>query len=123
MTGKISFSTDGKIKFSSGPDNVKLDDLKKWLGRNDDAVLVKLEGPHETFDKLKPGHVCRIEEDDNGQHYNVFVGKHFLGQLPNEAIKFAERVEYSPEYLISIVGKIEYGATTDLDEIYIYIAE
>ena len=120
---KISLSSNGKIKFTTGPDTVRLESLEKWLGRNDDAVLVKLEGPHESFDRLKPGHLCRIEVDDDGQHYNVFVGKHFLGQLPEEAIEFAKRVEYSPEFLIAIVGKIEYGASTDLDEIYIYIAE
>lgn len=120
---KISLSTDGKIKFTTGPDTTRLDDLKKWLGRNPDALLVKLDGPHEVFDKLKPGHLCRIEIDDDGQHYNAFVGKHFLGQLPEEAIAFAKSVEYSPEFLIAIVGKIEYGASSDFDEIYIYIAE
>lgn len=111
------------IKFTSGPDTVRLENLGKWIGRNRDAVLVKLEGPHDIFDKLKPGHLARIEEDDDGQHYSVFVGKHFIGQLPEEAIAFAEQVEYSPEFLIAIVGKIEYGASADSDEIYIYIAE
>ena len=123
MTVKMSVSLDGKIKISTGPDNVRLEDLGKWLRRNDDAVLVKLNGPHEVFDKLKPGHLTRIEKDEDGQHYNVFVGKHFIGQLPDEAIAFAERVEYSPEFLIAIVGKIEYGASAGSDEIYIYIAE
>lgn len=123
MSSNMKISMDGKIKFTTGPDTTRLDNLEKWLGRNSDALLVKLEGPHEVFDKLKPGHVCRIEEDDDGQHYNVFVGKHFIGQLPDEAIAFAEQVEYSPEFLIAIVGKIEYGASADSDEIYIYIAE
>ena len=123
MTMKISVSNDGKIKFSAGPDTVRLEGLNKWLRRNDDAILVKLEGPHEAFGKLKPGHLARIEVDDDGQHYNVFVGKHFIGQLPDEAVKFAERVESSPEFMIAIVGKIEYGASTENDEIYIYIAE
>lgn len=123
MTVRMSISTDGKIKISTAPASVRLDNLDKWLGRNTDAVLVKLDGPHEVFDKLKPGHICLIEPDTDGQHYNVFVGKHFLGQLPEEAITFAEGVDSSPEYLIAIVGKIEYGASADMDEIYIYIAE
>ena len=71
MTVKMSVSLDGKIKISTGPDNVRLEDLGKWLRRNDDAVLVKLNGPHEVFDKLKPGHLTRIEKDEDGQHYNV----------------------------------------------------
>lgn len=123
MSINMKLTFDGKLKFSNGPDTVRLESLEKWLGRNRDAVLVKLEGLHDVFDKLKPGHLARIEEDDDGQHYNVFVGKHFIGQLPDEAIAFAEQVEYSPEFLIAIVGKIEYGASADSDEIYIYIAE
>lgn len=123
MTMKMSVSLDGKIKFTTGPETVRLEKLDKWLDRNNDAILVKLEGPHEAFDKLKPGHIARIEEDEDGQHYNVFVGKHFIGQLPDEAIAFASKVESSPDFLIAIVGKIEYGACTDNDEIYIYIAE
>ena len=123
MTIRMGISADGKIKIATAPASVRLDNLEKWLGRNRDALLVKLEGPHEAFDKLKPGHICQIESDDDGQHYNVFVGKHFIGQLPEDAIAFAERVESSPEYLIAIVGKIEYGASADTDQIYIYIAE
>lgn len=123
MTIKMSISMDGKIKITTGPETVRLEKLDKWLSRNNDALLVKLEGPHETFDKLKPGHLARIEIDEDGQHYNVFVGKHFIGQLPDEAIAFADRIESSPDCLIAIVAKIEYGASTDTDEIYIYIAE
>lgn len=123
MDLKISLSYDGKIKFTTGPERVRLDDLKKWLCRNQDAILVKLEGPNDTSMNYKPGHVCRIEEDDDGKSYNVFVGKHFIGQLPEEAIAFAEQVDYCPDSLIAIVGKIEHEDSEDKDEIYIYIAE
>ena len=123
MDLKISMTSDGKVKFSSGSDKVRLDDLGKWLGRNPDALLVKLVGRPVNYAKYRVGHVCRIEEDDDGQKYNVFIGKHFIGQLPDEAIAFAEQVDSSPEFLIAIVGKIEYGASADADEIFIYIAE
>jgi len=120
MSVKLSISEDGNIKISSGPEKVRLENLGKWLGRNRDALLVKLEGGHDAFD-CKPGHLCRIEEYD--QKYYAFVGNHLIGQLPDEAIAFAEQVDSSPEFLIAIVGKIEYGASADADGIFIYIAE
>lgn len=119
----IKITSDGNIKFSAGPQKTRLENLEKWLGRNDDALLVKLKGPHDTFDKLKVGHVCRIEEESGTGEYTVFVGDHMIGHLPDEAITFAKQVESDPEFLIAIVGKIEYGASPDRDEIYIYIAE
>ena len=118
----IKLTADGTVKFSIGPENVRLEDLKKWLGRNRDAVLVKLEGSHDAFDKLKVGHLCRIEESNDGQ-YDVFVGSHLIGRLPDDAIAFANSVDSSPDCLIAIVGKIDYGASQNDDEIYIYIAE
>ena len=123
MTVKMGITSDGKIKISTGPDKVRLEDLGKWLGRNRDAMLVKLEGKPVEFTKYRVGHLCRIEEDDNGQKYNVFIGNHLIGQLPDEAVAFADQVNSSPEYLVSIVGKIEYGASSDNDEIFIYVAE
>lgn len=123
MTVKMGITSDGKIKISTGPDKVRLEDLNKWLGRNRDAVLVKLEGKPVDFTKYRVGHLCRIEEDDGGQKYNVFIGNHLIGQLPDEAVAFAEQVDSSPEYLISIVGQIEYGPSPEDDEIFIYIAE
>ena len=123
MTIKMGITSDGKIKISTGPDKVRLEDLNKWLGRNRDAVLVKLEGKPVEFTKYRVGHLCRIEEDDNSQKYNVFIGNHLIGQLPDEAVAFANKVDSSPEYLVSIVGKIEYGASSDNDEIFIYVAE
>lgn len=123
MTIHIKLSSDGKIKISNGSNKVRLDDLGKWLGRNRDAVLVKLEGHPVDFTKYRVGHICTIEVDDDGQKYNVFIGNHLIGQLPEEAIAFAKQIDYSPEFLIAIVGKIEYGASADTDEIFIYIAE
>ena len=123
MTVRMGITSDGKIKISTGPDKVRLEDLGKWLGRNRDAVLVKLEGKPVDFTKYRVGHLCRIEESDDGQKYNVFIGNHLIGQLPDEAVAFAEQVDSSPEYLISIVGQIEYGASPENDEIFIYIAE
>ena len=123
MTLNMKITENGKVKMSVGPDRVRKDDLKKWLGRNSDAILVKLEGGRNDSFACSPGHVCRIEVDDDGQKYNVFVGGHMLGQLPDEALAFAERIDSSPEFMISIVGKVEHGASADLDEIYVYIAE
>ena len=123
MSINISVSSDGKVKFSSGSDRVRLDDLDKWLGRNPDAILVKLEGHPIDFMNYRVGHICRIEDGDGDQEYNVFIGKHLIGQLPDEAIEFAKQIDYSPEFMISIVGKIEYGASAETDEIYIYVAE
>lgn len=120
MSVKISLSMDGKVKITTGPEKTRLEDINKWLGRNRDAVLVKLDGSHDVFN-YKVGHLCRIEEDN--EKYYVFVGNHLMGQLPEEAIAFANQIDYSPEFLIAIVGKIEYGASASDDEIYIYIAE
>ena len=111
-------TTDLKVKISIGPTKVRLDSLDKFLARNDDAILVKLEGPHDPSMNYKPGHVCRIEESDNDdQKYIVFVGSHMIGYLPDEAITFAKQIDYIPEALVSMVGKVED------DAIYIYIAE
>ena len=118
MTVKLGVTTEGKFKMTMGPERVRLDSLEKFLGRNHDAILVKLTGPHDTSMNYKPGHVCRIEEDDEDkQKFNVFVGKHFIGQLPEEAINFADLVGSFPAFLVSMVGKVEN------DEIYIYVAE
>lgn len=107
-----------KVKISIGSQNVRLESLDKFLGRNDDAILVKLKGTADATMKYKPGHLCRIEEDDDDdQRYCVFVGKHYVGELPEEAIAFAKQVDSSPDCLVSIVGKVE------ADGIYIYIAE
>lgn len=118
MTVRIGITSDGKLKISTGSDRVRIDSLDKFLGRNRDAVLVKLEGPHDPSMNYKPGHICSIEEDDEvDQKYNVFVGKHFIGSLPDEAIEFAKQVDSVPEALVSIVGKVED------ENIFIYIAE
>jgi len=123
MEVNISMSYDGKIKITTGSEKVRLENVDKFLGRNDDAVLVKLKGTHD-WCKYRVGHVCRIEKDDSkDQTYNVFVGKHLIGQLPDEAIDFARQVDSIPESLVSIIGEIEYGASADQDVISIYIAE
>lgn len=115
MTVKMGISMDGAIKISMGSGKVRLEDLNKFLKRNRDAILVKLEGPHDPSMKYKPGHLCSIEQSD-GKYY-AFVGSHCIGQLPDEAMAFAEQVDSSPEFLVSMVGKVEE------DEISIYIAE
>ena len=120
MEIKFDLSEGGKVKISTGSGKVRLDDINKWLNRNRDAVLVKLEGSHDVFG-YRVGHICNIEEDDG--KYNVFVGKHLIGQLPEEAIAFANQIDYSPEFMISIVGKIDYAASAEDDAIFIYIAE
>jgi hypothetical protein len=107
----------GKISISSGPQKTRKEDLKKWLGRNPDALLVKLIGHPEPSAPCSVGHLCRIEKSDDGSAYFAFVGKHLIGQLPNEAIEFANSIDYSPDCLISIIGKVEDG------DVYIYIAE
>lgn len=103
------------IKITSGSERVRIDSLEKFLVRNPDAILVKLEGvPDQSMD-YKPGHLTRIEETDDG--YPVFVGKHFIGNLPQEAISFAKQADMVPEFLVSMVGKYEDGSVS------IYVAE
>ena len=115
MSINLGITKDGKIKISSGSERIRKEPLDKWLGRNRDAVLVKLVGHPEPSAPCSVGHICRIEEDD--QNYNVFIGSHLIGQLPEEAIAFAEQVDSAPNYLISIVGKIEDN------DVFVYIAE
>jgi hypothetical protein len=117
MSINLSISGDGKVKISTGSTKVRKDDLSKWLGRNRDAVLVKLEGQPAPSAPCSVGHICQIEDDPDNQRYDVFVGSHLIGYLPEEAMAFAEQVDTSPEFLISIVGKVED------DGIYIYVAE
>ena len=118
MSINMKITPEGKVKISVGPERVRLDSVEKFLVRNDDAVLVKLQGPCDPSMIYKPGHVCRIEESDNNdQKYIVFVGSHMIGYLPDEAVSFAEQVDSIPEALVSIVAKVED------DGIYIYIAE
>ena len=112
----MSVGYDGKIKITTGPLETRKEDLNKWLARNSDAVLVKLAGNIVPFSRCSSGHLCRIEEDDS-KKYSVFVGNHLIGYLPDEAIRFAEKVDSSPDFLVSIVWKIENG------EVFIYIAE
>ena len=107
----------GVIYFSTGPDKTRKEDLQKWLGRNNDAILVKLDGVPDPSFQCSIGHLCRIVKYDNDPACYAYVGKHFVGQLPDEAFAFADRINSSPECLISIVGKVEDG------NIYIYIAE
>lgn len=116
MDVKMSLSMDGNIKFSTKSERTRIDDPAKFLSRNPDAILVKLSGSPDPSMKYHPGHVCGMEED-NG-NVNVFVGNHLIGQLPAEAIDFAEQVGSNPEFLIAIVGKID-----DDGNIYIYVAE
>lgn len=107
-----------KVKFTTVSERVCLDSLEKYLSRNDDALLVKLEGERDQSMIYKPGHVCGIEADDEDpQKYNVFVGKHKIGYFPQEALDFANSVDEIPEVLPTIVGKVEE------DNIYVYIAE
>ena len=117
MSINICVSNDGKVKISTGSMRVRLDSVEKFLSRNRDAILIKLDGPHDSSMEYKPGHVCRIEENDNNEKYSVFVGNHMIGYLPDEAIAFAKQVDSIPEALVSMVGKVEE------DYIYIYIAE
>ena len=71
----MRMTSDGKIKISTVSEKVRIDSVEKFLGRNHDAILVKLEGPHDSSMLYKPGHVCRIEEDDcDSQKYSAFVG-------------------------------------------------
>lgn len=115
MTDNLNVTGKIKVKVSMGPENVRRDSLEKFLGRNDDTILVKLEGPHDSSMVYKPGHVCRIEEGDNDQQYIVFVGKHMIGYLPDDAITFAKKIDLIPEALLAMVGKVED------DDIFIYI--
>lgn len=117
MSINLSVGMDGKIKITTGPLKTRKEDLTKWLGRNNDAILVKLIGHPEPTAPCSVGHLCRIEEGDEENVYNVFIGRHLIGQLPDDAIAFAESVDSSPDCLIAIVGKIED------DDVFIYIAE
>ena len=117
MTVNLSISKNGKVKISMGSERVRLDSVEKFLGRNRDAILIKLEGSRDPSMIYKPGHVCRIGEDDSEQKYIVFVGSHMIGYLPQEGISFAHQVDSIPEALVSMVGKVED------DSIFIYIAE
>ena len=115
MTIRIGITNEGKIRITTGPVKVRLEDVDKFLGRNPDAILVKLEDSPDPSMNYKPGHLCRIEEDED--QYSVFVGKHYVGKLPNEAIAYAEQVESDPDCLVAMIGKVENS------EIYIYVAE
>lgn len=117
MSINMSVGIDGKVKISLGPVKVRKENLDKWLARNDDAILVKLIGHPAPSAPCSVGHLCRIEESDDGQGYDVFIGDHLIGRLPDEAIAFAQQVDYSPDCLIAIVGKVEN------DDVFIYIAE
>ena len=108
---------DMSIYFSTGPEKTRKEDLNKWLGRNDDAVLVKLDGTPDPSFKCSAGHLCRIVKYNNDPAYYVFVGNHLIGLMPDEAVAFAARIDSSPEFLVSIVGKVEDG------NIFVYIAE
>ena len=116
MTANMGYK-DGQFYITNGPMKTRKEDLNKWLGRNRDAVLVKLIGHPEPSAPCSVGHLCRIEKCSDEPVYIAFVGNHPIGQLPDEAIAFAEGVDSSPEWLISIVGKIEDG------DVYVYIAE
>ena len=117
MTMNMGINKDGRLYFSSGPQTARKEDLKKWLSRNSDAILVKLSGNPDPSWSCSAGHLCRLERYTDDPACNVFVGNHFIGQLPDEAIAFAESVDSSPELLIAIVGKVENG------DVYVYIAE
>ena len=114
---KMGITKDGEIYISTGSQKTRKDDLNKWLGRNRDAVLVRLNGRPDPSFSCSVGHVCRIEKNCDDSLFSVFVGKHYIGQLPDEAIAFAEPIYSSPEFLVSIVGKVEDG------NVFIYIAE
>ena len=116
MSINMSINKDGKIIITTGPLKTRKDDLNKWLGRNRDAILVKLIGHRDPTGVCSVGHLCRIEKSDDST-YIAFIGSHPIGQLPDEAISFANQINSSPEYLISIVGKVENG------DVFIYIAE
>ena len=115
MTIHMGISKDGTIKISTTSERVRKDDLNKWLKRNRDAILLKLIGHPSESAPCSVGHICRIEKEENA--YFAFIGKHRIGQLPEEVIAFAEQVDSSPEYLISIVGKVENN------DVFIYVAE
>lgn len=107
-----------KIKLTTVSDRTRIESVEKYLARNSDAILVKLEGTADPSMTYRPGHVCGIEADDeNDQQYNVYVGRHMIGYFPEEAIAFAKQVDETPEILPTIVGKV------DDDGIYVYIAE
>ena len=118
MTLHMGIKLDNmSIYFSTGPEKTRKEDLNKWLGRNHDAFLVKLEGQSDPSFQCSVGHLCRIVKYDNDPSCYVYVGNHLIGQLPDEAFAFAERIDSSPEFLVSIVGKVEEG------NVFIYIAE
>ena len=117
MTIHIGIKENGKINMSIGPYKTRKEDLNKWLSRNSDAILIKLIGHPEPSAPCSVGHLCRIEEGDDKNIYNVFIGNHLIGQLPDEALAFAESVDSIPDALIAIVGKREN------DDVFIYIAE
>ena len=106
-----------KISISTRSDRTRIEDLEKYLARNRDAILVKLEGDPDPSMKYRPGHVCGIEEDDSGV-FNVYVGNHLIGQLPNEAITFAESVDIDPAFMPAVVGKVDPDGF-----VYIYVDE
>ena len=106
-----------KFKLSTKSERTRIESVEKYLVRNPDAILVKLDGAADMSMVYKPGHVCGIEEGDQSK-YNVFVGSHLIGQLPDEAVSFANEVDMDPCLLPTIVGKVE-----DDGSIYIYVAE
>ena len=122
MEIKLGIATDGAIKISTGSKSVRIESVDKFLIRNPDAMLVKLEGDPDPSMKYKPGHLCEID-DDGSNKYNVFVGNHFIGYLPPEAIAFAESIDSSPAFLLAMVGEVEHDDNMNTDKISIYIAE
>ena len=116
MTMHLGLNKDGKFYITTGPVRTRKEDLNKWLAKNRDAILIKLIGDRDPSGVCSVGHLCRIEKCDDST-YIAFVGSHSIGQLPDKAVAFAESVDSSPEYLVSIVGKVED------DDVFIYIAE
>jgi hypothetical protein len=106
-----------KVSVSTRSGRTRIEDLEKYVAMNRDANLVKLEGDPDPSMEYRPGHVCGIEEDDPGV-FNVYVGSHLIGQLPDEAITFAESVNIDPAFMPAVVGKVDPDGS-----VYIYVAE
>lgn len=112
-----------KVKISTSSNKIWSESIEKFLARNDDAKLVRLDGHPEAEAKYSVENRCYFDRDnDDDSICYVTIGGKRIGMLPESAFVYARENEIEPEFLVGIVAQIEYGADQAHDVISIYIA-